>query len=520
MGTKSTRKKVIKKTKTDLEFEKAKRNVKMIGIIATIFLLFLVVIGFFLFNNSYAAMGTEPLPDKFTSSTGTNQKCTNGEIGATCIMLEEIGTIDIPFSFKANYNDTNENLYCIEHKKDFSGGLTYTKDKSVLGSYPGISYILNNASFDLTGGTCLNPPTLPGKVPMYCTEEQLNQYLTQIAIWWYVDKVNGCDDDKNYDSKGVISSIVEDEDGTGKYDSDTRYQYYNNLSALDKKAIKESRYANQITSLVNKALETQSDNTTDNISLPSVNNVKFTVDGSNLVTTPITPTSTSNSFSSYVVTTDNSNVKVLNINKVEQTKFGKGESFVLSVPVSLVKDGKISINVSAEGTFSKQDAYFYVPDDNRAQTTVLGRINYSTSKASLNLNYEVELGEGKFRKVDAETGDYVQGATLVVTDSKGTTVSSFETGDKETVITLPVGNYTVTETKIPDGYSAEKTTYEFEIKKDETTEIVLKNTKLIDVPNTKLNMTYVYGVGAAVVVVGIIFIVIASKSSNGKKKKN
>ena len=38
MGTKSTRKKVIKKTKTDIEFEKAKRNVKMIGIVATIFL--------------------------------------------------------------------------------------------------------------------------------------------------------------------------------------------------------------------------------------------------------------------------------------------------------------------------------------------------------------------------------------------------------------------------------------------------------------------------------------------------
>ena len=105
-------------------------------------------------------------------------------------------------------------------------------------------------------------------------------------------------------------------------------------------------------------------------------------------------------------------------------------------------------------------------------------------------------------------------------DSKGTTVSTFETTDKETVITLPVGNYTVTETKVPDGYSAEKTTYEFEIKKDETTEIVLKNTKLIDVPNTKLNMTYIYGIGISVVVVGIIFIVIANKSSNDKKKKN
>lgn len=50
--------------------------------------------------------------------------------------------------------------------------------------------------------------------------------------------------------------------------------------------------------------------------------------------------------------------------------------------------------------------------------------------------------------------------------------------------------------------------------------MVLNNTKLIDVPNTKASMSYIYGIGAAVVVVGIIFIVIASKSSNGKKKKN
>ena len=46
MSTKSTRKKVIKKTKTDIEFEKAKRNVKMIGVVATIFLFILVIVGF------------------------------------------------------------------------------------------------------------------------------------------------------------------------------------------------------------------------------------------------------------------------------------------------------------------------------------------------------------------------------------------------------------------------------------------------------------------------------------------
>ena len=62
MGTKSTRKKVIKKTKTDLEFEKAKRNVKMIGIIATIFLFILVIIGFLTMGKPSYATLLEYLP--------------------------------------------------------------------------------------------------------------------------------------------------------------------------------------------------------------------------------------------------------------------------------------------------------------------------------------------------------------------------------------------------------------------------------------------------------------------------
>ena len=75
MSTKSTRKKVIKKTETDLEFEKAKRNVKMIGIIATIFLFILVIIGFLTMGKPSYATLLESLPNSFTSKLGKNPKC-------------------------------------------------------------------------------------------------------------------------------------------------------------------------------------------------------------------------------------------------------------------------------------------------------------------------------------------------------------------------------------------------------------------------------------------------------------
>ena len=308
MSTKSTRKKVIKKTKTDLEFEKAKRNVKMIGIVATIFLFILVIIGFLTMGKpSYAAL-LESLPNTFTSKLGKSPKCTDGEVSEACNMLREIGTIDIDYDFKASYDNKLADLFCIEHMKSMSTSVNYTKDKSVLDTYPGIVYILDNNNFDTSKGTC--------KANGTCTDSQLNEYLTQIAIWWYIDKVNGCDDSKNYSSKGVESTITEDNDGNGKYDSNKNYQYYNNLSVLDKQAIKASKYASKIDSLVNGALAYKGDTTTPNITLPSKDSITYTIEGDNIITSAITPTSTSESFSSYTVTPTDTDIKILNTNLV------------------------------------------------------------------------------------------------------------------------------------------------------------------------------------------------------------
>ena len=154
MGTKSTRKKVIKKTKTDLEFEKAKRNVKMIGVVATIFLFILVIIGFLTMGKPSYATLLESLPSSFTSKLGKNPKCTDNQNTPACNTLREIGTIDIDYSFQASYDNKLADLFCIEHMKSMSTSVNYTKDKSVLDTYPGIVYILDNNNFDTSKGTC------------------------------------------------------------------------------------------------------------------------------------------------------------------------------------------------------------------------------------------------------------------------------------------------------------------------------------------------------------------------------
>ncbi len=66
-------------------------------------------------------------------------------------MLREIGTIDIIHGFQASYNGTLADLYCIEHNKEMKSSVNYTKDASVLSTYPGIVYILDNDKFTTTG---------------------------------------------------------------------------------------------------------------------------------------------------------------------------------------------------------------------------------------------------------------------------------------------------------------------------------------------------------------------------------
>lgn len=516
MGTKGTRKKVIKQSKSDIEFEKAKKNVKTIGIVSIIALLIITVIGFVVYGKSSYAALLQSLPNTFTSRTGTSPSsaCKDNSSSPACKVLREIGTIDIIHGFQASYNGTLADLYCIEHNKEMKSSVNYTKDASVLSTYPGIVYILDNDKFTTTGAACISSGS--------CTSSQLHEYLTQIAIWWYIDKVNGCDDDKDYTAKGTVASgVTVDEDGEYKYDDNGDYKFYNNLTAQDKKDISASKYASEIKKLVDGAVAYKGETTNANISLPTTDKITYTLTSDGLMTNEITPTSTASSFSSYNVSVTDSNVKVVNTTGVEQTTFGKGESFKIFIPKSAIPaKGEVTVNVNVEGTFSKKDAFFYKPDDSNVQKTVLGVINNEKQSVKLDLKYEIDLGEGIFKKVEAGTGKQISGAVLTVVDSEGNTVDTITTTDEAKTLILPVGKYTVTETTIPDGYSAEKTTYEFEIKKDETTEIVLENTKEIDVPNTKASINYIYGIGATVIIVGIVFIVVANKTSNEKKKKN
>ena len=112
MGTKGTRKRVIKQSKSDVEFEKAKKNVKTIGIVSIIALLLITIIGFVVYGKSSYAALLQSLPNTFTSRTGTSPSsaCKDNSSSPACKVLREIGTIDIIHSFQASYNGTLADL--------------------------------------------------------------------------------------------------------------------------------------------------------------------------------------------------------------------------------------------------------------------------------------------------------------------------------------------------------------------------------------------------------------------------
>ena len=75
---------------------------------------------------------------------------------------------------------------------------------------------------------------------------------------------------------------------------------------------------------------------------------------------------------------------------------------------------------------------------------------------------EDDFTKVEINKTDLTDGEPVIGATLIITDSEGNEVDKWVTDDKPHYIEhLPVGEYTLTEVQVPDGYvTAEEVTFE------------------------------------------------------------
>ena len=513
------KKKVVKEYQQE---DEARKSIKKIGIFSTFAMVLLLVVGFVLqISPAYAAITNTSLPEEFTSKLGDNESVA---LFGKWDPSEGDHMVSVPATFTGEYTGSSgtvtlEDIYCLERHLGISGDATYVKGNTVAeANYPGIVYILdNNGVFrDLYSSSIKN---LHGTA---VSEAAFIHYMTQVTIWWYIDIQNGYAP-KDIDNGGngtntLVGNTPAGTDESGYYD-DGEYNFLNNLSVNDKALIRASEYWPTIRNMLNEALNYIVESGSNDISING-DNITYQASENSLLTSAISVNSSKSSFSSYKVTVSDSRIKVLNSNMVETTEFTSQESFRLSIPTDLIEDNKLSVQVTVTGTFKQKNAYVYNPKDNlNLQRTVLGIVTEDTASAELPLEYEVEVGQARIRKIDAETGENLAGATLVINDSLGNQVATFETTGEDMLLTLPIGEYTVTETKAPEGYTVENNSKSFTVGKDTLVEVVLENVKPIDVPNTASDQAYIYGIGISIVIVGIILIVVATRSKNAKRSK-
>lgn len=387
MSSKMSSKRQIKRSKekrSQDKMDKAMSDVKKIGIFSCCLIAVLLVMGIFINpKESYGAGFLEQLPTSFYS-------------GMTTESQHLIGDISLPEEFYGTSgSDRLSYIYCMDHRLGMIGatvdnpGLAhlYEKGSSVKSSfslgesgrsttYNGLIYILQNDSITGNGAT--------------------DYYITQLAVWWYLDKANGFDDNYNYTSYDLGTATTSED---GKYNSYGDYAFYNNLSAADKDTIAaDNTYGQYVVSLVEGAANNQN-SYNDNLGTQDItidtSNITYTINNDYLETSVIIPTSSNTSLESYSIQINSSvdNIEILDKdnNPISANNISANQGFKLRVPLSEVETENFKANITVIGYFSNYyDAYVYNPNPSdhsgvQLQRALLGLIERPTAPTTIDL---------------------------------------------------------------------------------------------------------------------------------------
>ncbi len=302
---------------------------------------------------------------------------------------------------------------------------------------PGIAYILSHGypNTSMTGNA------------------DFDDYITRMAIWWYLDEVQGKNDLSN--------------------EFKTQEADPNNLRPY-------------IIKLVNEAKAIKTYDTASFALMSSNESMHLSADKKYYETNAISANA-SNITGNYTIAVSGGpeGVEVVNANSnVAQTAFAVNESFKIRIPAANVKESSHTIKVTATANSTVNKAYEYTTSSEEYQN-VYALFKESTS-ITTSMNVTLETSKLTVMKVDSKTGKTLAGATFELLDSNGKKITSWtSTTNAHIIKNLPNGTYTLKETKAPTGYKLkeEKVTITIDDKNRDVT-VKMENeavTKLVNI---------------------------------------
>ena len=332
------------------------------------------------------------------------------EVGSSTNLPTYINGLNIPRKILSDGTES----YCLSLSKATTQNTTVT----LYGERDaGFAYIIENGypSKSITG------------------DKNKDIYITQVAVWWYLDETTGSTNLNNY-----VRNVASDPYNIRGYAK----KLVNGAVKAKNKGYPNPKISASTTSKTLSIGKTKKYYISNAVTVSTTDVDSYQV---KLTNAP------SGSFTADTA----GNVK---------TKFNAGEKFVVYVPVGNVNNTSVDFKATITGTKKYNKVYEYRPSNKNVQEIIPTYLYPTTKTVNTSINFNIFKSKVVITKVDKSTNKQLAGATLVLKDSKGGVVTSWKTtGSAHVIENLPKGTYTIQETAAPAGYELNTTPLKFTI---------------------------------------------------------